>query len=124
MAKIEFKRGDGATHYFSIPTTTWSPGGKLRFVAKPAVDDDNTDANAKIDRQFDDTVAVNDGTNVTYTLYFPPSDTNSIIMNGDTKVTLVSEFQLTYATGVPSTFPGNDTFITCIIYADIARVTP
>lgn len=124
MAKIEFKRGDGVTHYFVMPTASWSAGGKLRFVAKPTVDDDTLDAAAVIYRQFTDSVAVNNGTNVTYTCYFPPSDTSGISMGALTQKEYVSEFQWTSSGGVPSTFPGDDKFIACVVYADLARVSP
>src|SRR6185503_18658042 len=105
MAKIEFKRGDAATHTFIMPSSSWSSGGKLFFTAKPAVDDDDTDAAAVINQTFDDSSAVNDGTNVTYTCSFPASATNSIAMAGAKKKDYLAEFQWVSAAGVPSTFP-------------------
>lgn len=121
MATMEFERGDTITHYFIMPTNAWSVGGKLFFTAKPAVDDDNTDAAAVINQTFTDSVAVNDGTNVTYTLTFPPSATNSILMNGAKKRQYLGQFQWVSASNVPSSFPGNDKFIDTIVYGDIRR---
>lgn len=118
---IEFKRGDPVTHYFIMPTSAWSSGGTLFFAAKPAVDDDNTDAAAVINQSFTDAAAVNDGTNVTYTMEFPRSATDSIIMNGAKKKDYLAEFQWVSASNEPSTFPGNDKFLDCVVYADIRR---
>lgn len=120
-SKIEFKRGDAITHYFVMPTSAWSSGGKLFFTAKPAVDDDSTDSSAVINQTFTDSVAVDDGTNVTYTLYFPPSATNSIQMSGAKKKDYLAEFQWVSAGSIPSSFPGNDKFIDAVVYADIRR---
>lgn len=121
MAKIEFKRGDTITHTFSMPTSSWSAGGKLFFTAKPAVDDDLTDASAVINKSFTDASTVNDGTNVTYTCLFVPADTNSIAMAGATKVDYKAEFQWVSASGAVSSFPGNDKFLDAVIYADLRR---
>jgi len=122
-SKVEFKRGDGVTHYFAIPTANWSAGGELFFAAKPAVDDDLTDAAAVIDATFTDADMVNDGTTVTYTCYFPPTATNSIDMNGASQINYKAEFQFVSSAGVPSTFPGNDKFLDAVVYADIRRAT-
>lgn len=119
MAKVEFKRGDGVTHFFKMPVASWASGGKLIFTAKPAVDDDATDATAKIRRVFDDSVTANDGTNVTYTCYFPPSDTSGIAMSGDDKIDYLGEFQWVNAAGVPTTFPGNNKYLDVVLYADV-----
>ena len=121
--RIEFKRGDGVTHFFSIPTANWSAGGKLFFTAKPAADDDLTDAAAIINAPFTDANMVNDGVNVKYTCYFPPAATNSITMGTMTKIDYKAEFQFVSAAGVPSTFPGNDKYLDAVVYADIRRAT-
>lgn len=120
-ATMEFERGDPITHYFIMPTSAWSTGGKLFFTAKPVVDDDITDSAAVINQTFTDSAAVNDGTNITYTLLFPPSATNSIVTNGAKKKSYLGQFQWVSAAGVPSSFPGNDKFINTIVYADIRR---
>lgn len=122
MSKIEFKRGDTITHTFIMPTSSWSPGGTLFFTAKPAVDDDLTDANAVINVSFSDSVAVNDGTNVTYTMTFLPAATAAIASNGETSIDYLGEFQYVNGTSV-STFPGNDKYIDVIVYFDIRRAT-
>lgn len=121
MAKITFKRGDSTTHYFIIPTINWSTGGTLFFTAKPAIDDDSTDAAAVINQTFTDVVAVNDGTNVTYTLAFAPSATNSIVSDGKKSKDYLAEFQFVTATGTVVTYPGNDKFIDAIVYFDVRR---
>ena len=48
MAQMEFTRGDGVTHTFAMPATSWSAGGKLYFAAKTQIDDDDTDASVVI----------------------------------------------------------------------------
>jgi hypothetical protein len=125
MSKIEFKRGDGITHYFTMPTSSWSAGGKLFFTAKPAVDDDATDAAAVINATFTDSVVtdttVNGVASKKYTCYFPPSATNSIATAGASKVDYKGEFQWVSSGGIPSTFPGNDKFLDVVLYADLRR---
>jgi len=122
-SKIEFKRGDTITHTFTMPTSSWSAGGKLFFTAKPAVDDDLTDAAAVINKTYTDTDMVNDGTNVTYTCLFNPADTNSITMAGVDKIDYKAEFQWVSSGGTVSTFPGNNKYLDAVVYADLRRAT-
>lgn len=126
-AKMEFKRGDGATATLRMPATSWSPGGKLFFTAKQAVDDDLTDSSAKIDVTFGDDVVTDEvykGVAVKkYTCYFPAAATNSINTEGADFVTLVGEFQYVPVTGDPITFPGRKDRIQVIVYADVRRKT-
>jgi hypothetical protein len=124
---IDFPRGDAITHTFSMPADAWSSGGKLRFMAKPAIDDDNTDATAVITQEWDDSVVtdatINGVTYKKYTCYFPPSATNSIISNGAASANYVGEFQWVSQAGVPTTFPPNDPKLTVTVYFDIIRET-
>ena len=127
---MEFKKGDGITHYFSIPTTSWSAGGALFFAAKPAVDNDATDAAAVIDKSFDDTVIVDSAHEEyvegyeTYELYFEPGDITGVnFTSGEKRKKYLGEFQYVPDTGVPSTFPADDQFIEVIVYGDIKRGT-
>jgi hypothetical protein len=122
---INFTRGDAITHTFSMPASAWSPGGKLWFVAKPTVDDDNTDAAAVIKKSWTDS-AVSDTTinGVAYKQYacsFVPADTNSILSNGAQSAQYLGEFQWEDSTGVPITFPATDPKLNCTVYFDIAR---
>lgn len=125
--KIEFKRGDGITHYFKMPASSWSAGGTLFFAAKEAVDNDATDAAAVIDVSFTDSVVADetiDGVAYkTYTCYFAPADTGSINLGGKSEKKYKGEFQWVSSGGVPSTFPGGGTFLDAIVYADIKRAT-
>lgn len=124
---MEFPRGDGPTHTFSIPVTSWVPGGKLRFAAKPAIDDDVTDANAVINWEWDDTVV----TDVViggiamkqYACYFPPEATNNILSNGQDSADYLGEFQFVPPGGVPKTFPPKNPKITATVYFDVVRET-
>ncbi len=125
MAKIEFTRGDSANHKFSIPAANWTAGGTLFFAAKPAVDDDATDASALIQAQWTDAVV----SNVTlkgiaykqYACYFAPSATNSIVSNGAGSANYLGEFQYVPAGGDPVTFPANDVKLDCVVYLDVKR---
>lgn len=126
-SKIEFTRGDGVTHTFSIPAENWSAGGELFFAAKPAIDDDNTDAAALINMSWDDTAV----TDVTiggvaykrYDCYFPPSATNSILSDGAGSTDYLGEFQYVPIDGVPVTFPPTDDKLECVVYFDVKRKT-
>ncbi len=126
-SKIEFSRGDGITHTFSIPAANWTSGGTLFFAAKPAIDDDLTDAAAVITGSFTDsniTDTTIDGVAYKkYTCYFPPSATLNINSNGASKADYKGEFQFVPATGVPQTFPANDKKIDTVVYFDVKRKT-
>jgi hypothetical protein len=127
QAKLELKRGDGATYYAYIPAANWSAGGKLFFAAKDKVDNDNTDALAVIDKEFDDTVVSDETVNGTaykkYTIAFVAADTNGIDMQGKKKRKFLGEFQHVPSGGEPSTHPDDDQFVDVIIYGDIKRGT-
>lgn len=126
---MEFVRGDGANHTFSMPTANWTPGGRLFFAAKTAIDDDNTDAAAVIQGDWDDDAT----TDVTiggvaykrYACYFPPSATNTILSEGAESAEYLGEYQFVPSGGDPVTFPAKDPKIDVILYFDIKRkVTP
>lgn len=124
-SKITFTRGDLITHTFAIPATSWSAGGKLFFAAKPAIDDDNTDANAVIERSWDDgavsDVTINGVAYKRYTCDFPPSSTNSIDSGGGTSLDYLGEFQFVPIDNDPMTFPADDNKLDCIVYFDVIR---
>lgn len=126
MAKIEFKRGDAATHYFKIPTANWTAGGTLWFAAKPAVDADATDAAAVINKSFTDSVVTDETINGVahkkYTLAFVAADTaNVTFTDGTTKNKYKGEFQFVPTSGAPVSFPADDKYIEVLVYADIKR---
>lgn len=125
MSTIAFTRGDQANHSFSIPASSWSAGGRLFFAAKPAVDDDNTDANAVINYSWDDSavsnVTINGVAYKKYACVFPPSATNSIASNGATSADYLGEFQYVPLSGIPVTFPADDNKLDTIVYFDIKR---
>lgn len=124
---IEFPRGDGITHTFSMPASAWSAGGKLFFEAKPAIDDDSTDANAVISQTWTDSavtdVTINGIAYKQYACSFPASATNSILSDGATSLDYLGEFQWVDSTGDPHTFPPNDPKLACIVYFDVVRKT-
>jgi hypothetical protein len=131
MAKVPvmtFKKGDGLSHGFKIPASSFVPGGKLWFTAKKVIDNDATDALAVIKKQFDDTVV----SNVTvkgvaykrWQLDFVPADiVNVNYANGQKKLKFLGEFQIVPLVGAPTSFPADDEFIEVIIYADVMRGT-
>lgn len=122
---IEFARGDAAYHTFSIPATSWLPGGKLFFAAKPSIDDDTTDGAAVINQDWDDTAVTDitiDGVPYKqYNCYFPPSATNSIDSGGASSLDYFGEFQYVPADGIPITFPPKDNKLDCKVYFDVKR---
>lgn len=133
-SKIEIARGDANVLRFFFPVDAWSAGGTLFFAAKPVVDDDNTDANAVINVNWDDTAIVGEVTKTIkgvatlckqYNCTIPPSATNSINSNGADSADYLAEFQFVPLGGDPVTFPPNDPKLDCIVYFDIKRkVTP
>jgi hypothetical protein len=122
---IEFTRGDAVTHTFSMPTSAWSSGGHLRFMAKPVIDDDPTDAAAVISQEWTDTVVtdvvLNGVAYKQYACYFPPSATNSIVSNGAPSANYQGEFQWVNASNIPVTFPATSPKLNCIVYFDVIR---
>lgn len=128
METMEFMRGDANYHTFGIPASAWTAGGRLFFAAKPALDDDVTDAAAQITANWDDTV-VTDVTyqGVAYKQYactFPPSATAGIISNGADVIELLGEFQYVPVSGVPVTAPAaGDDRIPVAVTIDVKRKT-
>jgi len=129
-ATMEFKKGDGLTHYFAVEAASWTPGGTLFFAAKQEVDNDATDAAAVINKSFTDANIVAsdheeyDADFVTYELAFVPGDiTNVSFTDGEKKQKFLGEFQFVPTTGLPESFPADDEYIEVIIYADIKRGT-
>ena len=124
-SRIEFTRGNAAYHTFAIPASSWTAGGKLFFTAKPAIDDDTTDAAAVINYSWDDS-AVSDTTinGVPYKKYdctFPPSATTSILSNGASYADYLGEFKYVPTSGVPVSFPATDQKLDTVVYFDVRR---
>lgn len=128
-ASMDFKKGDGQTHYFQLPADSWSAGGTLWFAAKEVPDNDSTDALAVINKSFDDSTIISDPNHeqyaagfVTYQLEFLPNDITSVNFAGGESVKVYQgEFQFVRSTGIPETFPSNNEYIEVNIYADIKR---
>lgn len=124
---IEFTRGDGVIHTFSIPAANWTPLGKLFFAAKPLIDDDSSDANALIQGKWDDSVVSNIVFNgiayKRYACYFPPTATDSILSQGAGVIDYIGEFQYVPTTNIPVTFPATDAKLDVRLYFDIKRNT-
>lgn len=124
---MEFTRGDQANHGFSILAELWAPGGRLFFAAKPAIDDDNTDANALIQGDWgDDAVTDTVREGIAYKRYdcvFPPAATNNIASGGAESAEYLGEFQWVPVTGIPVTFPATDEKIKTTVYFDVKRKT-
>jgi len=125
-ATMEFKKGDRVTHYFMMPVDSWSAGGKLFFAAKTVPDDDSTDSAAVIDKTFDDTVVTEETVGLItykkYTLAFIGSDTQDVsFADGSKRKKYLGEFQFVPSGGQPVSFPGDDSFIEVLVYADIKR---
>lgn len=125
---MKFKRGDDLFQYFQIPTASFVAGGTLHFTAKPAVDNDNTDAAAVIDKSFLDSDIVDSSHDEyesgfeTYEMAFTLEDiTNVTFSNGEKAKKYLGEFQIVGADGKVESFPNDDNFIEVIIYADIKR---
>lgn len=127
--KIEFSRGDNIIHTFAMPATDWSSGGKLFFTAKPAIDDDNTDAVAVIDKSWSDgsvsdvTITINGVATACkqYACDFVPSDTNSIESGGADSADYLGEFQWVASDGKVKTFPPTDPKLDVTVYFDVKR---
>lgn len=124
---MEFVRGDGNNHKFRIPASSWTAGGKLFFTAKQIIDDDNTDSQALIKGDWDDTnvtdTTVNGVAYKEYACYFPPSATAGIGSNGSESLDLLGEFQYVPNGGDPITMPPKGQKLETVVYFDVTRRT-
>lgn len=131
---LEFVKGDGNTHTFTMPAFSWTPGGTLLFAAKPAIDDNNLDTSAVIRGVFDDSVVTEtvkdmiinnvvykDTVFKRYTCYFPPSATNDIPSDGADYADYLGEFQWVSPDGVPFSVPATGPKIPVVLWFDINR---
>ncbi len=123
---MPFKKGDRNVHYFLLPEDQYTVGGVLSFAAKPAPDNDASDAAAVIDKQFGDDVVdlVSNPGFALFTLEFEPNDIVGVnYTNGAKVIKYMGEFQYVPNGGQPISWPGDDDFIVVPIYADIKRGT-
>ena len=121
---MEFKKGDNVNHSFKLPIGDYTTGGTLYFTAKPAVDNDATDAAAVIDKSFTDSDVTEDSTYATWALAFEPGDITGVnFSNGEKAKKYLGEFQWVESDGTVHSYPADDNFIEVIIYADIKRAT-
>jgi hypothetical protein len=120
---MQFVRGDGNYHTFSIPTSSWSANGRLFFAAKPEIDDDPTDSNSVISQSWGDSnvtdVVINGLDYKQYNCYFPPSATINIPSGGAGSAEYLGEFEYVPSTGVPITFPATDDKLDVTVYFDV-----
>jgi len=126
MANVEmqFKKGDRKVHYFELAEADYIAGGTLYFTAKPAIDNDATDAAAVINKSFDDSVVEIANGYARWTLEFLPDDITGVsFANGEKKKKYLGEFHYVNGDNQPSTFPSDDEYIDVIIYADIKRAS-
>ena len=124
---IEFTRGDGAHHALYIEASSWSSGGKLLFAAKPAVDDDATDAAAEIKWSWTDSavtdVTVNGIAYKKYACYFPYTVIDDIVSNGAEDADYLAQFKFVpIGGGDPITFPANG-FLDAKVYFNVNNRT-
>lgn len=126
-SKLAFPRGDGITHTCTIDAALWSAGGTLFFAAKPAIDDDLTDAAAVIEGTFTDANVANvtiDGVAYKqYTCHFPPSATIGIQSNGAKSAKYLGEFEFVPLSGEPKTYPEDNKKIQVVVNFDVKRGT-
>ena len=124
---MDFSRGDAITHEFLIPTDAWSSGGTLIFGAKPAIDDDATDAAAVIKEEWTDDVVtdvvVNGVAYKQYACLFPPSATSGILSNGAESTDYLGEFKWIDSEGNPTTFPADDPKIPVTVFFNVVLET-
>lgn len=129
MDTMEFMRGDKVEHSFAIPATSWTAGGRLFFAAKLAIDDDNTDALAIIQGNWDDNsvadVTIDGIAYKEYTCLFPGTATSGALSGGAESIELLGEFQYVASGGIdPITFPApGDPRIPTTLYFDVKRKT-
>jgi hypothetical protein len=126
---LQLVRGSGATRTVSLPISLYVTGSTLRFTAKPAPDNDLTDAAAVINKTFNDS-DVDTSSNPLYAIYtmtFIPSDTTGITFDtssGQTQIIYAGQIKYTPLGGEPVYYPGSNNYIQVIIDADIPRETP
>lgn len=119
---MEFKRGTASSHTFKLPIEDYVAGSSLFFTAKPEIDNDSTDANAVINKEFTDAVVslVTDPLYATYTLQFNASDIAAILFeDGETELDYLGEFAYVVPGDDPVRFPPDDEYITVKIFGNV-----
>lgn len=123
MAKIalmEFMRGTGTTKTFQMAIADYVVGSTLYFTAKPAIDNDPTNAAAVINKSFNDSNVVLDTVWATYTCEFLPADMIGITFeNGETSIDYVGQFEYLVSGQPPVRFPAANDYIDVRIYAEV-----
>ncbi len=120
MEKIEFKRGDSKTMTVSLPREIYENGAKLHFSAKPVVDNDKTDQNAKIEALAEFVGVTEDG--ASFRFNFTPEATEKVEFNEDGEaVELSGELEYTTPSGKVLSFPNGKKFLRVLVYPDIRR---
>lgn len=118
--KIEFKRGDSKIMKVTIPRRIYETNSKLYFSAKPAVDNDKTDMNAKIESSA--TFESLNEAGAIFRFDFRPEDTEKVEFNSDGEaVELDGELEYTTPSGKVLSFPNNNKFLKVLVYPDIRR---
>ena len=118
--KIEFKRGDSKIMKVTIPRRIYETNSKLHFSAKPAVDNDKTDMNAKIESSA--TFESLNEAGAIFRFDFRPEDTEKVEFNSDGEVVeLEGELEYTTPSGKVLSFPNNNKFLKVLVYPDIRR---
>ena len=118
--KIEFKRGDSKTITITIPRAIYEDNSKLLFTAKPEVDNDKADTNAKIEATatFEGLTEVG----AIFRFNFKPSDTDKVEFGADGEaVELNGELEYITPSGKVLSFPNNNKFLKVVVYPDIRR---
>lgn len=122
---MDIKRGDNVNKTLAVPLSIYKAGMKIYFMAKLAVDDDQTDTRAIIKKILEDTgIEENNSRGVAcriFKLSLKPGATDNIKLDGENKIKLLGEFEIRYTDGRVLSIPNNDKFIKITIYSDIRR---
>ena len=122
---MDFPRDNGPTYPLYMPASAWTAGGKLRFSAKPVIDDDLTDSNAVINVEWGDEVVTDVVMNgiayKKYACYFPPSSTLGIQSNGAESADYLADFKFFPVSGPPMSFPPKSPKITATVWFGVTN---
>lgn len=117
------KRGDTRHIMLTISKALYSAGQSVSFMAKKGYDNDNTNANALINKTYSDNDIVSQAdTSVTYKCTLLPSDTENIeipIKKDRGELKLIGEFEIRNGNNQVRTLPTGKNFVELVIYPDI-----
>lgn len=121
--KLTMKRGDTRSFAFRLAKKFYSEGQTIHFTVKKEYDNDPTNSQALINKEFSDSDIISEtDISMTYKIQLDPSDTENLeipLRKSKSELKLIGELEVRQSDGKVKTFPSGKKFIEVVIYPDI-----